>query len=242
MAYATSSGQVAEMAKCSRPSQTDVIFVTKDALVERIYVQDLIAERNVTVILYPCVVDLNCRNSTKPRQDRSRASGLTTKECGDLIFLDHGSTKIGDQTFGFPIVLDGATSNFTAKSCKSTSPSEVITKIHEWMDNFQMNPKAICADMAFHHAHDMQAFYRMHNVKRFPTGPHTVDVKFSVSVTRSRRGNDETHSQKIVGCCMPGWILTPTVSMVSGYKNSPKDVQSSHGTSLLQVKLKAIRP
>ena len=34
-----------------------------------------------------------------------------------------------------------------------------------------MNPKAICADMAFHHPHDMQAFYRMHNVKRFPTGP-----------------------------------------------------------------------
>ena len=36
-----------------------------------------------------------------------------------------------------------------------------------------MNPKAICADMAFHHPHDMQAFYRMHNVKRLPTGPHT---------------------------------------------------------------------
>ena len=36
-----------------------------------------------------------------------------------------------------------------------------------------MNPKAICADMAFHHLHDMQAFYRMHNVKRLPTGQHT---------------------------------------------------------------------
>ena len=36
-----------------------------------------------------------------------------------------------------------------------------------------MNPKAICADMAFHHRHDMQAFYQMHNVKRFPTEPHT---------------------------------------------------------------------
>ena len=41
------------------------------------------------------------------------------------------------------------------------------------MDTFQMNPKTICADMAFHHPHDMQAFYRMHNVKRIPTGPHT---------------------------------------------------------------------
>ena len=36
-----------------------------------------------------------------------------------------------------------------------------------------MNPKAICADMAFHHPHDMQAFYRMHDVKRLPTRPHT---------------------------------------------------------------------
>ena len=45
------------MAKCSRPSQTDVIFVTKDALFERIYVQDLIAKRNVTALSYPCVFD-----------------------------------------------------------------------------------------------------------------------------------------------------------------------------------------
>ena len=36
-----------------------------------------------------------------------------------------------------------------------------------------MNPTAICADMAFHHPHDMEAFYRMHNVKRIPTRPHT---------------------------------------------------------------------
>ena len=35
-------------------------------------------------------------NSTKPRQDRSRVSGLRPEEFGDLIFLDHGSTKIGD--------------------------------------------------------------------------------------------------------------------------------------------------
>ena len=41
------------------------------------------------------------------------------------------------------------------------------------MDTFQMNPQAICADMAFHHPHDMQAFYRMHNVNRIPTEPHT---------------------------------------------------------------------
>ena len=50
--------------------------------------------------------------------------------------------------------------------------SEVISKLREWMDTFQMNPRAICAEKAVHHPHDMQAFYRMHNVKRLPTGPH----------------------------------------------------------------------
>ena len=69
--------------------------------------------------------------------------------------------------------MDRATSHLKADPCKSTSTSEVIAKIHEWMDLFQMNPKAICADVAFHQPHDLQAFYRMHNVKRIPTRPHT---------------------------------------------------------------------
>ena len=56
---------------------------------------------------------------------------------------------------------------------KNTSPSKVMTKLEEWMDTFQMNPKTMCADMAFHQPHDMQACYRMHNVKRLRTGPHT---------------------------------------------------------------------
>ena len=87
--------------------------------------------------------------------------------------MDHGSTKIGDKTFRYLIVLDGATSHLTAYPCKSTSPPGVISKLHEWMDTFLMNPKAICVEMAFHHPHDMQALYRMHKVKRFPTRPHT---------------------------------------------------------------------
>ena len=41
------------------------------------------------------------------------------------------------------------------------------------METFQMIPKAICADGAFHHPHDMQAFFRMHNVKTIPTRPRT---------------------------------------------------------------------
>ena len=112
-------------------------------------------------------------NSKKPRPDRPRVSGLRAEEFGDLIFLDHGSSKIGNHTFGFLIVFDGATSHVTAYPSKSTFPSAATSKLHEWVDNFNMNPKAICADMAFHHHHDMQAFYRMHNIQRFPTRPHT---------------------------------------------------------------------
>ena len=35
----------------------------------------------------------------------------------------------------------GATSHLTACPCKSTSTSQVIAKIHEWMDTFEMNPE-----------------------------------------------------------------------------------------------------
>ena len=90
-----------------------------------------------------------------------------------LRSLDMDQQKIGDKSIRFLFVLDGATSHLTAYPCKSTSPSEVITKLHERMDTPQMNPKTICADMAFHHPHDVQAFYRMDNVKRLPPGPHT---------------------------------------------------------------------
>ena len=81
--------------------------------------------------------------------------------------------KLETKPLGFLIILDGATSHLTTYPCKSTSPPEVISKLREWMDTLQMNPKAICAEKAVHHPHDMQAFYRMHNVKRLPTGPHT---------------------------------------------------------------------
>ena len=78
------------------------------------------------------VKDIPICNSTKPRPDRTRVSGLRAEEFGDLIILDHGSTKIGAKTFGFLIILDGATSHLTAYPCKSTSPSEVISELHEW--------------------------------------------------------------------------------------------------------------
>ena len=53
-----------------------------------------------------------------PRPERSRVSGLRAEEFGDLIFLNHGSAIIGDKTFGFLIMLDGATSHWTAYPCK----------------------------------------------------------------------------------------------------------------------------
>ena len=58
MAHVTPSGQVAEVVNCSRPSQTDVIFVAMDALAEKVYVADFIANRNATAKSYPCVFDL----------------------------------------------------------------------------------------------------------------------------------------------------------------------------------------
>ena len=60
-------------------------------------------------------------NSTKSSPDRSRVSGMRAEEFGDLIFLDHGLTKIGDKTFGFLIVLDGATSHLSIRSHFQTS-------------------------------------------------------------------------------------------------------------------------
>ena len=73
------------------------------------------------------------------------------------------------------------------------------------MDTFQMNLKAICADMAVHHPHDLEAFYRMHNVKRLPHGLHTpwpnraemgvrLFKKFlSALVDPASKSLDETH-------------------------------------------------
>ena len=82
--------------------------------------------------------------------------------------------KIEEQTLGIFDFWDGTTSHLTAYPCKGTSPSEVISKLHDWVDNFQMNPTAICANMAFHHIHDMQTFDRMHIVIRFRGGPHNL--------------------------------------------------------------------
>ena len=158
--------------------------------------------------------------SVKPRPERSRESRLRAEKFGDLIFLGHESTKIGDKTFGFLIVWDGATSHLAAHPCISTSPSEVISKLHEWMDTFQMNPKAICAAVAFHHPHDMQAFCRMHNVKRTPTGPHTPWPNRALMGVRLFKKNPGTG----------GYSLQKPGSDHSGTNHScPVDAQGSNG-------------
>ena len=71
------------------------------------------------------------------------------------------------------MILDGTTSYLTVYPCISTSASEVIQRIHEWMDTYQVNPKSICGDMAFHSPMELQEFYRLHNIRPLPTGPHT---------------------------------------------------------------------
>ena len=55
-----SEGQVVVMSNCSRPSQTDVIFVAMNDLAEKVHVEVLIAIQDVTVKSYPGVVDLTC--------------------------------------------------------------------------------------------------------------------------------------------------------------------------------------
>ena len=124
--------------------------------------------------LYNLVVK-KCKfcNTTQARPVRSRVSGLRAEEFGDLIFLDHGSTKVQNKTYVFLVILDGATSYITVYPCISTSASEVIQKLHEWMDTYQCNTKSICGNMAFHSPVELKEFYRLHNIRALPTGPHT---------------------------------------------------------------------
>ena len=71
------------------------------------------------------------------------------------------------------MVLDAATSYLAVYPCQTVSASETIQKLHEWMDTYQCNPKAICGDMAFHNPLELKEFYRLHDVRPIPTGPHT---------------------------------------------------------------------
>ena len=131
----------------------------------------------------------------KTETGKISVSGLRAEECGDLIFLDHISAKIGDKTFGLLIVWMGP--HHIRQHIHVTVPlhRKLMRSFMGGMDTFQMNPKAICPGMAFHQPHDMQAFYRMHNVKRLPTGPHTprpnraeMGVRLFKKVSLSTRG------------------------------------------------------
>ena len=112
-------------------------------------------------------------NRHKPAPQRSRVSGLRAENFGDLIFLDHGQTKIGTQNFLFLIVLDGATGFLAAYSQQTLNPEDTIRNVHDWMDTYSCTPKCIVADMAFHTPRVFQDFYRLHNIRPMPTGPAT---------------------------------------------------------------------
>ena len=60
------------------------------------------------------------------------------------------------------------------------------------MDTFQMNPKAICVEMAFHHPHDMQAFYRMHRVRK-----QIGSTIFQAKKGKLRRLLDNVHLEEL---------------------------------------------
>ena len=150
--------------------------------------------------------------------------------------MDHGSTKIGDQTFGFLTVLHGATSPSTAYPCKSLFPSEVMSKLHERMDTFQMNPNSMCADMACHHPHDLQAFYRMHNMKRFPIGLNTpwpsraeVSVRFftrflSALVDAASKDLDQTTPSQITPAQLMRQVATVRKTPATPTGKTPMDL------------------
>ena len=78
-------------------------------------------------------------NSRKPRPERSRVSGIRAEVFGDFVFSENVSAKIGDETFGFLINFGWSHITFDSTfPCKSASASEVIAKIHERVDTFQM--------------------------------------------------------------------------------------------------------
>ena len=84
-----------------------------------------------------------------------------------------------------------------------------------------MNPKTICADMIFHHPHDMQAFYQMHNVKKLPTKPHTHTV--------AKSSRKESSIVQEVSLCSCGYSLEKSGQdyFISNH-TSPVDAQDSN--------------
>ena len=122
------------------------------------------------------VVD-NDRTIFESRISAGAVEKLLLQRCEVVWLSDYGNfdlwvvvnEKEPDQKW----IIITQTSHSTAYLCKSIFPSDVISKLHEWMNTFQMKPKVICADMAVHHPQDTQAFFLTHNVKGLPTNPHT---------------------------------------------------------------------
>ena len=108
----------------------------------------------------------------KPAPARSRISGLRATQLGDLMFIDHGSVKLDGKTYVFLVIVDAATMFLQAYPTKSEDTTEAINCLREFMDNFQVKPKAIVGDSAFQ-VGDWPEFYKANDIKPIPTGPFT---------------------------------------------------------------------
>ena len=103
-----------------------------------------------------------------------------------------------------------------------------------------MNQKAMCADMAFHHPHDMQAFHRMHNVKIIPSGPHApwpnrgeMDVRLFKKilltlVDTASKNLDQTTLAQITPAQLMRKAATLRNTQVTSSGNTPMELAMGH--------------
>ena len=108
----------------------------------------------------------------KTRLERSRVSGLRCARIWRLHLLRSWvGKKDSRQNLWILDCIGWCCISFDSQSMQEYF--SIRSNFKEWMDTLQMNPKAICEDVAFHHPREHAAFYRMHNVKIIPTRPHT---------------------------------------------------------------------
>ena len=85
----------------------------------------------------------------KPPLQRRKISGVRADSFGDLIFIDHADAKIRRETYTVFIIVDGATTFFTAFAPRTKDSHDNVQCLMEWMDTFHCTPLFVCADMAF---------------------------------------------------------------------------------------------
>ena len=103
---------------------------------------------------------------------RSKISGMRAEVFGELIFIDHGEVREGEQTYLFFLILDGATNLVTAFVQKTATDAETQENFREHMHQLQFRPKAVVGDQAFH-TPSWETFYRTRGIKPVSIGPGT---------------------------------------------------------------------